>query len=109
IPSKLETFTSNISNLSSQVAKLKNIQWELPVEFLDLPHLAYSVQEKLNTLDSLLGADISGSALAVKSAKASCLDVDSECKIKEVDQAVKEEYLGALESTGTSRLQMAFM
>nr|GEW80805.1 ribosomal protein L7Ae/L30e/S12e/Gadd45 [Tanacetum cinerariifolium] len=55
IPSKLETFTSNISNLSSQVAKLKNIQWELQVEFLDLPHLAYSVQEKLNTLDSLLG------------------------------------------------------
>nr|GFA69152.1 hypothetical protein [Tanacetum cinerariifolium] len=37
------------------VAKLKNTQWELPAEFLDLPHLASSVQEKLNTLDSLLG------------------------------------------------------
>nr|GEZ01113.1 hypothetical protein [Tanacetum cinerariifolium] len=49
------------------------------------------------------------SALAVKSAKASCPDADSECKMKEVDQAVGEEYLGALESTGTSRLWMAFM
>nr|GEZ28201.1 hypothetical protein [Tanacetum cinerariifolium] len=35
------------------VAELKNIQWELPPEFLDLPHLASSVQEKLKTLDSL--------------------------------------------------------
>nr|GFA12363.1 hypothetical protein [Tanacetum cinerariifolium] len=33
ILSKLETFTSTISNLLSQVAKLKNIQWELPTEF----------------------------------------------------------------------------
>ncbi|GKC43382.1 hypothetical protein Tco_1061104, partial [Tanacetum coccineum] len=55
IPSKLETFTSTISSLSSQVAELKNIQWELPAEFLDLPHLVSSVQEKLKTLDSLLG------------------------------------------------------
>ncbi|GJT36324.1 hypothetical protein Tco_0926743 [Tanacetum coccineum] len=30
-------------------------------------------------------ADIPGSALAVKSAKASCPDADSECKIKEAD------------------------
>ncbi|GJZ75139.1 hypothetical protein Tco_0639604 [Tanacetum coccineum] len=55
IPSKLETFTSTISSLSSQVAELKNIQWELPAEFLDLPHLLSLVQEKLKTLDSLLG------------------------------------------------------
>ncbi|GKG09395.1 hypothetical protein Tco_0338141, partial [Tanacetum coccineum] len=33
IPTKLETFTSTISSLSSQVAELKNIQWELPAEF----------------------------------------------------------------------------
>ncbi|GJT02073.1 hypothetical protein Tco_0823242 [Tanacetum coccineum] len=33
IITKLETFTSTISSLSSQVAKLKNIQWELPTEF----------------------------------------------------------------------------
>nr|GEU32351.1 retrovirus-related Pol polyprotein from transposon TNT 1-94 [Tanacetum cinerariifolium] len=37
------------------VAELKNIQWELPAEFLNLPHLASSVQEKLKTLDSLPG------------------------------------------------------
>ncbi|GKB67101.1 hypothetical protein Tco_0928513 [Tanacetum coccineum] len=35
IPTKLETFT--ISSLTSQVAELKNIQWELPSEFLDFP------------------------------------------------------------------------
>ncbi|GKC44873.1 hypothetical protein Tco_1062595, partial [Tanacetum coccineum] len=34
IPTKLETFTSTISSLTSQVAELKNIQWELPTEFL---------------------------------------------------------------------------
>nr|GEU53943.1 hypothetical protein [Tanacetum cinerariifolium] len=51
--SKLKTFTSTISNLSFQVTELKNIQWEPPVEFFDLPHLASSVQEKLKTLDSL--------------------------------------------------------
>nr|GEZ30172.1 hypothetical protein [Tanacetum cinerariifolium] len=55
IPLKLETFTSTVSNLSSRVAKLKIIQWELPAEFLDLPHLASSIQEKLKTLDSLPG------------------------------------------------------
>ncbi|GKC38577.1 hypothetical protein Tco_1050961, partial [Tanacetum coccineum] len=37
------------------VAKLKNIQWELPVTFLDLPHLVSLFQEKLKTLDSLPG------------------------------------------------------
>ncbi|GJZ77396.1 hypothetical protein Tco_0642068 [Tanacetum coccineum] len=55
IPSKIKTFTSTISSLLSQVAKLQNIQWELPTEFLDLPHLVSSVQEKLKTLDSLPG------------------------------------------------------
>ncbi|GJV91814.1 hypothetical protein Tco_1539627 [Tanacetum coccineum] len=37
IPTKLETFTSTISSLSSQVAELKNNQWELPSEFLNFP------------------------------------------------------------------------
>ncbi|GJX06132.1 retrovirus-related pol polyprotein from transposon TNT 1-94 [Tanacetum coccineum] len=55
IPSKLETFTSTISSLSSQVVELKNIQWELPAEFFDLPHLVSSVQENLKTLDSIPG------------------------------------------------------
>ncbi|GJR12424.1 hypothetical protein Tco_0795076 [Tanacetum coccineum] len=53
IPTKMETFTSTISSLSSQVAEMKNIQWELPAEFLNLPSQVYSVQEKLKTLDSL--------------------------------------------------------
>nr|GEW12913.1 retrovirus-related Pol polyprotein from transposon TNT 1-94 [Tanacetum cinerariifolium] len=39
----------------TSVAELKNIQWELLAEFLDLPHLASLVQEKLKTLDSLPG------------------------------------------------------
>ncbi|GJX34864.1 hypothetical protein Tco_0246421 [Tanacetum coccineum] len=55
IPSKIKTFTSTISSLLSQVAKLENIQWVLLAEFLDLPHLVSSVQEKLKTLDSLPG------------------------------------------------------
>ncbi|GJR52773.1 hypothetical protein Tco_1403294 [Tanacetum coccineum] len=53
ILTKLETFTSIISSLSSQVVELKNIQWELPLEFQALPSQVSSVQEKLKTLDSL--------------------------------------------------------
>ncbi|GKF53963.1 hypothetical protein Tco_0160873, partial [Tanacetum coccineum] len=53
ILTKLETFTSTISSLSSQVAELKNIKWKLPTEFLNLPSQVSSVQEKLHTLDSL--------------------------------------------------------
>ncbi|GKA31891.1 hypothetical protein Tco_0718258 [Tanacetum coccineum] len=53
ILTKLETFTSIIFSLSSQLAELKNIQWELPAEFLNLPSQVSSVQEKLKTLDSL--------------------------------------------------------
>ncbi|GKA26512.1 hypothetical protein Tco_0712621 [Tanacetum coccineum] len=53
IPTKLETFTFTISSLTSQVAKLKNIQWELLAEFQALPILVSSVQKKLKTLDSL--------------------------------------------------------
>nr|GEZ11906.1 hypothetical protein [Tanacetum cinerariifolium] len=53
IPTKLESFIYTISSLSSQVAKLKNIQWKLPIKFLNLPAQVSSVQEKLKTLDSL--------------------------------------------------------
>ncbi|GJZ27685.1 hypothetical protein Tco_0572332 [Tanacetum coccineum] len=53
IPTKLESFTSTISSITFQVAELKNIQWELPTEFLDLPSQISSVQKKLKTLDSL--------------------------------------------------------
>ncbi|GJX04317.1 hypothetical protein Tco_0190233 [Tanacetum coccineum] len=47
IPTKLETFTSTISSLTSQVAELKNIQWEFPTEFLDLPSKISLVQANL--------------------------------------------------------------
>nr|GEU78528.1 hypothetical protein [Tanacetum cinerariifolium] len=53
IPIKLKYFTSTIFSLTFQVADLKNIQWELPAEFLDLPSQVSLVQEKLKTLDSL--------------------------------------------------------
>ncbi|GJS33010.1 hypothetical protein Tco_0531392 [Tanacetum coccineum] len=53
IPKKLETFTSIISSLTSQVVELKTIQWELPPEFLILPNQISLVQEKLKTLDAL--------------------------------------------------------
>ncbi|GJT96118.1 hypothetical protein Tco_1091636 [Tanacetum coccineum] len=53
ITTKLETFTSTIFSLSSQVAELKNIQWELPAEFLNFPSQVSSVKQKLKTLDSL--------------------------------------------------------
>ncbi|GJT78627.1 hypothetical protein Tco_1045352 [Tanacetum coccineum] len=46
IPTKLETFTSTISSLTSQIAKLKNIQWELPAEFQAIPTLVSLVQKK---------------------------------------------------------------
>ncbi|GKB64357.1 hypothetical protein Tco_0920543, partial [Tanacetum coccineum] len=34
---KMETLTSTIYNIASQVAKLKTLQWKPPVDFLDLP------------------------------------------------------------------------
>nr|GEW41180.1 hypothetical protein [Tanacetum cinerariifolium] len=54
LPRDLKEIPS-ISNLLSYVVELKDIQWELPAEFLNLPHLASLVQEKLKTLDSLPG------------------------------------------------------
>ncbi|GJU82182.1 hypothetical protein Tco_1284547 [Tanacetum coccineum] len=53
IPTKLETFTSTVSSLMSQVAELKTFKWELPAEFLTLPSQISPVQEKLQTLDTL--------------------------------------------------------
>ncbi|GJR79471.1 hypothetical protein Tco_0150256 [Tanacetum coccineum] len=53
ISTKLETFTSTIFSLSSQVTKLKKFQWEPPTEFLDFPSKISSIQAKLKTLDSL--------------------------------------------------------
>ncbi|GJS06115.1 hypothetical protein Tco_0362911 [Tanacetum coccineum] len=35
VPNKLETYTSIVSSLTSQVAELKTLQWELTTEFLE--------------------------------------------------------------------------
>ncbi|GJZ40043.1 hypothetical protein Tco_0586606 [Tanacetum coccineum] len=45
---KLEGFTKTVTSLTSQVAELKTLQWELPAEFQ-----AVMVQAKLKTLDAL--------------------------------------------------------
>ncbi|GJW09217.1 hypothetical protein Tco_1575044 [Tanacetum coccineum] len=37
IPTKLEDFTKTITSLTSQVAELETLQWELPAEFLSVP------------------------------------------------------------------------
>ncbi|GKA43561.1 hypothetical protein Tco_0736285 [Tanacetum coccineum] len=53
IPNKIETFTSTVFSLTTHVAELKTLQWELPREFLGLPRQVSSVQEHLKTLDAL--------------------------------------------------------
>ncbi|GKD65790.1 hypothetical protein Tco_1307898, partial [Tanacetum coccineum] len=53
IPTKLEDFTKTATSLTSQVAELKTLQWELPEEFLSLPAKVESAQAKLKTLDAL--------------------------------------------------------
>ncbi|GJY14932.1 hypothetical protein Tco_0385354 [Tanacetum coccineum] len=55
IPTRLEDFTKTVTSLTSQVAELKTLQWELPQEFLSLPEHVASVQAKLKTLDALPG------------------------------------------------------
>nr|GFA23814.1 hypothetical protein [Tanacetum cinerariifolium] len=54
IPTKLEDFTKTATSLTSQVAKLKILQWELPKELISLPAKVESTQAKLKTLDALL-------------------------------------------------------
>ncbi|GJT49521.1 hypothetical protein Tco_0975678 [Tanacetum coccineum] len=51
IPTKRMTLHKNVTSLTSQVAELKTLQWELPAEFLSLP--VASVQAKLKILDAL--------------------------------------------------------
>ncbi|GKB12346.1 hypothetical protein Tco_0846269 [Tanacetum coccineum] len=55
IPTKMEDFTKIVTKLTSQVTKLKTLQWELPIEFLSLPVQVALVQAKLKTLDALPG------------------------------------------------------
>ncbi|GJT43883.1 hypothetical protein Tco_0952598 [Tanacetum coccineum] len=59
IPTKLETFTSTISSLSSQVAELKNIQWELPAEFTTMMENASgAARNNVPSTVDLLGIDM---------------------------------------------------
>nr|GEW67672.1 hypothetical protein [Tanacetum cinerariifolium] len=46
-------FSKTITSLTSQFAELKTLQWEQPVEFLDVPSQVKMVQAKLKTLDAL--------------------------------------------------------
>ncbi|GJW32866.1 hypothetical protein Tco_0052898 [Tanacetum coccineum] len=114
ILTKLETFTSIIFSLSSQVAELKNIQWELPAVFLNLPSQVSSVQEKLKTLDSLSSllhkvtdtlnrfATMVDNALGARSmnvpseGKATALPTKGEKNTKDADINLKDELVDLL-------------
>ncbi|GJT59166.1 hypothetical protein Tco_1002699 [Tanacetum coccineum] len=52
---KLETFSSTVSSLTTQVAKLKKHTWELPKEFLSLPDQISSIQTHIKTVEALPG------------------------------------------------------
>nr|GEW61359.1 hypothetical protein [Tanacetum cinerariifolium] len=53
IPTKLETFTSIVKSLTTQVAKLKTLQWELLTKFLSVPTQVESIQAKIKIVDAL--------------------------------------------------------
>nr|GEX35233.1 hypothetical protein [Tanacetum cinerariifolium] len=53
IPTKLEDFKKTATSLTSQVVKLKTLQWEILEEFLSLSAKVKSTQAKLKTLDAL--------------------------------------------------------
>ncbi|GJY26209.1 hypothetical protein Tco_0400935 [Tanacetum coccineum] len=56
LPSKFNELTEEtVTNLTSQVAELKTLQWELPAEFISLSVQVASVQAKLKTMDALPG------------------------------------------------------
>ncbi|GKC96982.1 hypothetical protein Tco_1162424 [Tanacetum coccineum] len=113
ILTKLETFTSTISSLTSHVAELKNIQWELPTEFQAIPALVSSVQKKLQTLDSLLSLlnkvtqTLDKFTTVVENASTTTKDVPSACQAtalpaegekntKDADTNLKDELVDQL-------------
>nr|GEU51053.1 hypothetical protein [Tanacetum cinerariifolium] len=78
-----------VTSMKPEVAELKNIQWELPVEFLDLPHLASSVQFA-TLVENASGATTTG----VPSAdKATALPAEGE---KDDDTNLKNELVDLL-------------
>nr|GEW36353.1 hypothetical protein [Tanacetum cinerariifolium] len=104
----------NINQLTNLlVTELKNIQWELPAESFDLPHLASLVQKKLKTLDSLPGLlktvtnTLNRFATLENASKATTIDVPSagkataspaegEKNTKDVDTNLKNELVNLL-------------
>nr|GEV85688.1 hypothetical protein [Tanacetum cinerariifolium] len=69
----------------TSVAELKNTKWELQAEFLDLLHLASSIQEKLKTLDSLTATGVPLEDKAVASLAKGEKDTDINLKNELVD------------------------
>nr|GEW74228.1 hypothetical protein [Tanacetum cinerariifolium] len=54
LPSKFNKLTEEtVTSITSQVAELKTLQWELPPEFLYVPSQVEMVQAKLKSLDAL--------------------------------------------------------
>nr|GEV80094.1 hypothetical protein [Tanacetum cinerariifolium] len=53
IPSKLEDFKKTVTSLTSQVAELKTLQWELPEDFLSIPINVATILAKVKILDVL--------------------------------------------------------
>ncbi|GKC13580.1 hypothetical protein Tco_1010362 [Tanacetum coccineum] len=49
----MENFTLNVLSLTTLVAELKTLQWELLVGFISIPTQVESVQAKIKTLDAL--------------------------------------------------------
>ncbi|GJY71638.1 hypothetical protein Tco_0475341 [Tanacetum coccineum] len=57
LPSKFNYLTEEtVTSLTSQVAELETLQWELPTKFLVVPSQFKMVQAKLKTLDVLLSS-----------------------------------------------------
>ncbi|GKC80650.1 hypothetical protein Tco_1131424 [Tanacetum coccineum] len=80
ILTKLETFTSTLSSLSSQVAELKNIHWELPTEFATMVENASGATS--------MNVPLAGKAIASPA--------EGEKNIKDADTNLKDELVDLL-------------
>ncbi|GJT92537.1 hypothetical protein Tco_1081382 [Tanacetum coccineum] len=86
IPTKLEDFTKIVTSLTSQVAELKTLKWELLPEFLSVPTQVEAVASKKTKDDSVPSAgqaehikkDKGKIALSSEEAKKESTDSDSD-------------------------------
>ncbi|GKE04016.1 hypothetical protein Tco_1396034 [Tanacetum coccineum] len=74
-------------NLTSHVAELKNIQWELPAELQALPVLVSSVQKQLKTLEPLP---------SIKQGQATASPAKGEKNTKDAETNLKDELVDLL-------------